>query len=294
MLRSIGLRGSAWFCLCLALACTRENPAFNDDAELGTTAASEAGGGVGGADGDTAAPMGSDSAATSGGGQGMTGDGAADMTGADEGSSGDQVPPPETTGEVEEPAGVLFVNFDGVTLAFGLDNATTNTSEIAGRFAGLPLAPFGRGPQQEEIMDRLHEIWDPFNVEVTDERPESGNFAMIVVTPTNPFGFEALGVASQDCGNGNPNSVGFAFSSVDAQISTDVVALAVSHSAGRGYGLESVEGEDIMSGDPIPGVMFTEPCRALAQQPMCGQHQDFCPPGQQSSALELEAALPWR
>ena len=289
MVRSF-LWKTGWVAIGLSLswACSRPNPAFGGDEEpvAGATTAAD--------DGNSGPepPVGGDSTGAGAGSQSTTAS-TADGTTSDDGDSSDgQVPDPEDTGEFGEPASILFVNFDGVTLEFGLDDATTNTSEIASRFDGVPLAPFGEGPKRAEVMERLAEIWAPFNVELTEFRPVTGEYGMIVVTPSNPFGETTLGVASQDCGNENPNSVGFTFSSANDQISADVVALAISHSAGRGYGLESVEGEDLMAGMPIPGIMFTEPCLPLSVQPLCPQHEKFCPQGQQSSAIELEDALP--
>lgn len=156
------------------------------------------------------------------------------------------------------------------------------------------MAPYGEGPKRIAVMDALLELWAPFDVGITDERPLSGDYAMVVVTPTNPLGGGVLGVAGEDCGDANPRSVGLAFAGSNDALSAEITAIAISHSAGRGYGLENVEGEAIMGGFAIEGAQFVDECLTLLATPLCPGHVEHCPEGQQNSFEELSTLFPPR
>ncbi|MEM7152545.1 MAG: hypothetical protein AAF799_06875 [Myxococcota bacterium] len=238
----------------------------------------------------------------------MDGTGAVDGTGAAttdvsttsaeaESTSGETESDTDTasTGEPDDPpmaAAIVFVNFDGVTLSAGVDDATMDQSALAGSFDGMPLAPYGEGPKRAQIMAALADDWAPFDVAVTDVRPASGDYAMIVVTPTNPIGMGVLGVASQDCGDINPGSVGMVFASADDALSATLTATVISHEAGRGLGLENVVAMGaIMNTTASENGSFMDACHDLQGDPAC-DHTAFCPAGQQNSHAELSALFP--
>ena len=271
-----------------SLACSRPNPLFGAVESSGGDGSGTAGPGTA-AGSDASTPPPADGDGDSGGAApGTTTQPEAEQTsdGTTEGG--------ETEGEAIEPAATLFINFDGATLSSGDDDATLNQTQLGAVGERLALAPFGGGPKREETMDHLYTLWDSLNVEITDVRPERGDYAMIVVTPTNIAGEGVLGVATQDCGDENPNSVGLVFSSSEDTLSPEEIAVVISHEAGRGYGLESVIGGDIMSTLLMAGATFAQRCLPLSGAPQCPQHRDFCPFGEQSSAAELQASFPWR
>lgn len=297
MMRSLGVLPSILIATAL-VACTAEPTSLGDpDSEDGTS------GSNGSTDDDPTATSGasmdgpgtgsqsgtgsSDAGTSSGGSIFTTTDPTATAT--DEGS-GDS----SETDEPGDAATVLFVNFDGPTLTAGIDDATIDQASVAGSFSGMPLDPFGDGPKRDDIMTRLDEIWAPFDVAITDTRPASGDYAMIVVTPTNPFGGGVLGIASQDCGDANPTSVGMVFSGIGDAYSASLVATVISHEAGRGYGLENVDAPgDVMSQFAEEVASFLDQCRPLVGMPTCNaEHEVFCPAGQQNGFAELSAAFP--
>ncbi len=296
-MRSLGILPSMLIATALA-ACTAEPTSLGDpDSEDGTHGSS------GNTDADPTATSGasmdgpgsgsqsgtgsSDAGASTGGSMATTTDPSATTSG--DGSEGSS-----ETGEPGDAATVLFVNFDGPTLTAGIDDATIDQSSVAGSFSGMPLEPFGDGPKRDDVMTRLDEIWAPFDVAITDTRPASGDYAMIVVTPTNPFGGGVLGIASQDCGDANPTSVGMVFSGIDDPYSAGLIATVISHEAGRGYGLENVDAPgDVMAQFAEDVASFIDQCRPLIGAPTCGaEHEAFCPAGQQNGYAELSAAFP--
>jgi len=255
----------------------------------------------GSSDGGTAATDGSTDTSVSISGQGSGGQttggsesgvddtsaGGTTMGDDDESGSGSS-----TTGEPGDTAGVLFINFDGLTFTDGPNDATIDQAAIAGSFGGMALAPYGEGPKRDEVMANLVGIWAPFDIAITQTRPKAGDYAMIVVSPTNPFGGGVLGIASQDCGDTNPRSVGVTFASIGDALSAELTAIVISHEAGRGYGLENVQGMDIMSALAKSGVGFADQCLPFAGESQCVGHDAYCDPGQQNSFAEISAKYP--
>ena len=227
----------------------------------------------------------------SGGGEGSTSD-APDVDTTDSGSV-------TTTGEAESSSGepidaamTIFVNFDGAMLTQGADDATIDQASLAGMFEGQAAAPYGEGPKRQEVLDAIAEDWAPFDVAVTDQRPAEGDYAMVVVTPTNPFAPSA-GVALSDCDDQNPNNVGLVFASIDDGFPATFTASSVSRIAARGLGLDNVElPGDMMNSTGVDDGEFIDTCAPLAGAGCLAQHETQCPPGQQNSYAEILARFP--
>lgn len=58
------------------------------------------------------------------------------------------------------------------------------------------------------------------------ERPDSGYYTMLVVTPSNPINPSAQGIARLDCENANPSSIAAAFT--NNVTDPEIVAFVVS------------------------------------------------------------------
>lgn len=182
---------------------------------------------------------------------------------------------------------ILYVNFDGVTLEEGDDDARTNTTSI-GPLAG-DLQPFGGGAQPAEIVDELEVLWGDFDVAITDARPNDGDYTMVVVTPTNPLP-GSLGISPVDCGNANPNNIAFVFTSAAAGQASALIARMISREVAHTFGLDDVaSAADIMNEGLIEiDATFTDVCAPLGSGVACpSQHADACPGGGQNSAAEL-------
>ncbi len=226
-----------------------------------------------------------------------TGDSGVDPTSGSTGvppdpqTSTDSGDPGTSTGAPPAGAEILFVNFDGVTLGEGADDATADQSAVASTFGGMPLAPFGDGPKREATLAALAPLWAGTNVFVTDERPESGDYSMVVVTPTNPLGAGVAGLSGQDCGDTNPLSVGVVFGAEADPQSAELMAVVICHIGAHGYGLDHTVGTNIMSTAANPNATFANECVPTTNA-ACGGHEDFCPAGEQNSLAELAALFP--
>jgi len=238
------------------------------------TSAAATGGGNGGTEGEATSSV--DTADTGEEGSGTdtspdTGDGETD------GSTGNQ-PPVDAT--------VVFINFAGPTLTQGVDDATADVTSI-GQMA-MALDPFGEGAEQGAIVSAVQDKFAGLNMFATSERPQSGDYAMVVVTPTNPFG-GAAAIAPLDCGDGNPTSVAFVFASKGGA-SIGSVASRVAREVGSTMGLEHVDAPaDLLNqGFVSDDAEFTDTCEMLVAAPSCAaRHAAHCPAQQQNSYAEL-------
>ncbi len=184
---------------------------------------------------------------------------------------------------------VIFVNFDGPTLVVGPDDSRTNTSSLA-RYDFEQTDPYGASDNIPVIMALLRDAWAPMNVVFTTERPGGGDYTMVVVTPTNPWGIENYGVALIGCDDSRSNSVVAAFSDDSfGPRSPDVIAGSISRQLGFSFGLDPVENlADFMARGLAPGNKFVDECGPVEEGYECGD-TDLCPPGTRNSRAQLIA-----
>lgn len=270
--------------------CTGLNPSYqtqledevgiDDDvepmAEPGGSTGSNPTTGAGGGSGEDDEP------GTTGGDAGAsTGEGHAESSGDDGSSTGE----PDETGAVDvEPPHLVYLAYEGVFLTAGLDDARANVSQ----FTSGEFAEFQTPEMMEDVVAELEVAWEGINVEFRLERPMDGEYTMVVISPTNPFG-GALGVAPGDCENLNPNSVAFVFT--NSGYTPESIAGVASRELGFTYGLEQVEHpNDFMRNMPGVGSGFFDDCSSLIAGSVC-EHTDGCGPSQQNSFFELQERL---
>jgi hypothetical protein len=153
----------------------------------------------------------------------------------------------------------IFLALDGehIVSGYGWDEAAqSNTSFIPPSDVDMPpfdAAPWGgRAPVIAQLLDETRALFQPWDVTVTDTRPASGDYTMVVVSGWPADVGEAssvLGVAPFDPGNANPNDLAFVFSERAAARGVDVAGLAtiVAHEVAHTLGLEHITREgDIM------------------------------------------------
>lgn len=189
---------------------------------------------------------------------------------------------------------IVYVNFEGAELSAGWDDAAqsrTQVEEMVGSFA-----PFGDDPSRRAaIMQALHEDWAPYDIEITEEQPADGPYAMVMVGPTNPYGPGTLGIAPLDCGDSQTTSnIAFAFYSADDGRSAVMAATTIGHEVAHTFGLEHVdEATDVMNtfnvgGDP----WFQDECLPIEGDVACGpQHQAACGVADEQNAHDELLAL---
>lgn len=196
----------------------------------------------------------------------------------------DQLPITSPPRPLKIKQGVVFVNFDGVTLQMGGDSSQMNISQI---FPG-EFEPYGGDETvRAAVIAALKLDWQAYDVKIVDQRPESGDYTMNVATPTNPLGGGVLGIAPLDCFDAAPNNITFAFHGANDGFPAPVQAATIAHEVAHSYGMEHVDDPtDIMNptnagGDPS----FKDECIAVVAGGTCvAQHMPYCPDGMSQNA----------
>lgn len=183
-----------------------------------------------------------------------------------------------TAGLAGEP-GVLVIELDGGEVGLGPDDATASTTPIS-QMVG-PFAAYGSDPERREaLLQAVRADWADYDVTIASSRPARGDYAMVMVGPSNPFGPHVTGIATVDCDDAaSPSSLSFAFYSADDGVPANVAATTISQEAAHGLGLEHVDGPgDIMLPVQSQGdSSFTDQCLPLSGPAECpGQHLDEC------------------
>ncbi len=105
----------------------------------------------------------------------------------------------------------VFVEFDGIVLEQGSEDATTNTSSaVAGNLSPYRVGAADRELRITQVLSELDAILTPFRLDVVTERPDIGRYDMIVIggTPQEVgLGAGLGGVAAVDCSNQAPNKI---------------------------------------------------------------------------------------
>jgi hypothetical protein len=155
----------------------------------------------------------------------------------------------------------VFINMDGVNLTCDEDDATRDRSILAcqglGDIGEFDPRPYDCGDLDEcktEVVRRLNDAWNwdeetdtpLFNVTFTTERPESGEYEMVVVGELGIATGGALGVAPLDCGDMSPVTVSFAFSDAVAytECTLDVLNTTISQELAHALGLCHIDNTD--------------------------------------------------
>jgi MYXO-CTERM domain-containing protein len=190
-----------------------------------------------------------------------------------------------------EPA-VLYLNFDGATLVSGSEDARGNVTTIGTLEGEFPAYGDGDGTKREAVIQAVRDDWAPYNVIITDERPDGGEYVMCMIGPSDAYPSNTLGIAPLDCDDaGTRNNITFAFHSVDDGHTAAQTATTISQEIAHSFGLEHVDDpSDVMNPyntgtDPS----FTDDCISVVGEPECAaQHLRNCEStSRQSSHFEL-------
>lgn len=162
--------------------------------------------------------------------------------------------------------GVVFVNFDGVTLTAGpTDDARTDTTQLEA--LATTFAPYGDGEEREAVLQAVRASFAAYDVFVTDVRPDSGDYVMSVTSPTNPLADAPegaiLGLAPLDCDDARTSSnVTFAFHGAGDEFSAAATATTIAQEVAHSFGLEHVDDpRDIMFALNLGGpAQFVDEC----------------------------------
>jgi len=169
-----------------------------------------------------------------------------------------------------------------LTLIGGYDDATNNISAIvSGDMLPYPADPV-------VFMTQLEDALAPFNVCVTEERPGSGTYDMVVFTDENMFGAGVYGVSALDCMDENPSNVVVVLTD-DESVSDTFLAHVAAGRLAVSWGLHN---QNYEPGDLLYSAGTFEDPQWIAQ---CIEHTateacetaDDCPAGQQNSRAHL-------
>ena len=175
-----------------------------------------------------------------------------------------------TIGDGPNGAHVIFMNFDGVALNRGNDDATTNTSWITNAsvtYKAFNDTPYGMGRAAtiNAIAGYMKMYYAPFNAQIVTTRPASGRYMMCLVGG-NPgvigVGGGAAGIAPLDCDNQEESNVVYAFSEVltpqntgSTTESLKAIAATCAQETAHGYGLGHTTNQaDVMYPQLTPSV----------------------------------------
>jgi hypothetical protein len=223
------------------------------------------------------------------------------MDGSESGSGGEDDDADETTGtqppevDCNDFGGhVIYVNFDGPTLTPGEEDDARVDVTVIGDLA-IELAPYEASDAHKlEIVGRVDDLYQDFDVCVTRTRPVTGDYTMAVVTPTNPFGGSVFGIAGPDCGNANPNNIVFAFFEPTGRFQASSIGTVIAGNLGHSYGLDqhaSDRDDDVMhAGNFLYASSFKDTCITPLHNQQC-DHFVCDHPGQQNSWRELLETL---
>jgi MYXO-CTERM domain-containing protein len=110
---------------------------------------------------------------------------------------------------------VIYLNncSGGCTITPGNEDASMGVSEIANKPANLTEYAWNPG-EWDQIVQCVKDVYSPYNVTVTDQRPQSAfNMAIVAGSPTD-IGYDAgaggVAIVSNDC-SARQNSIAFAF-----------------------------------------------------------------------------------
>lgn len=149
----------------------------------------------------------------------------------------------------------VFLNFEGQTLTRGGNDSRKNkTNMIAAQSLDYPAMSWGSIGKEKGIADTVDELtvlFLKYSIIFVTERPEDGDYTMIVVggngdgVPTDSSG--TVGIAPLDCDNSYANDLGLVFGNKISSTSPQRLAYVIAHELGHTVGLEHVsDQEDIM------------------------------------------------
>lgn len=182
----------------------------------------------------------------------------------------------------------LYLAFDGARIRSGTcSDATAACSFVAKCDADIPA--FTGGPAiRRTITEAVRRYFQPYALEVTTDRPETGPYTMCVIGGSSVDlcrGAGSAGLAPLDCGNENPADVVFAFED-DRTQDTDAIAVTVAQEVAHAFGLGHTDDErDVL----YP--FLTGTAEGFLDRDMGSPDRSLCPGRHQQNSHRMLRAL---
>jgi hypothetical protein len=186
--------------------------------------------------------------------------------------------------------GQVFLNFDGPMLSEGPDDSSidqTSISQLAGQ-----MQPYGGDDQERAaLLEAVRLRFSDVSLWITDERPDVGTYAMIVLGDNLGVIGPVLEISPLNCGAANPGMIAFAAIYAGDGFDVDTSANIIAHGIGHTSGLDHVDDTtSIMSTIANPDATFSAGCVSLSGGAGCAaDHAALCPADQEDPLGELQA-----
>jgi hypothetical protein len=267
-------------CLAVAVGC---GPTPGEAGSGTDDDGSEAGSGTSGSEDGTASGTGDGSESGTGDGSESTTDDDTEGTGPDCACEESEVCTPDGCR-----GGQLFIHFDGPMLVFGPNDDATQDQTSIEAMEGQMQPYGGDGMGRLALLDGVRDHFDGMSIYVGDQRPEEGEYTMIVLGDNLGAFNGALEISVLDCGNATPSSISFAGIHANDSLTHEERVTIVAHAAGHSYGLEHIASSTaIMAGALNPDPSFVTECTGMSASDCVPEHAVYCTPGMQNSWAEL-------
>ena len=166
---------------------------------------------------------------------------------------------------------ILFLNrcTGGVTISPGNEDSSANTSSILSFPVNFPEFPYGDGAWSE-VMARTRELYEPFNVQVTDVDPAPAQHDEVIVCGDGgSAGFSgAGGVAPFSCGV-IPAAITYVFAETMGN-NPEAIAIVVGQESAHAWGLD----HEYKCDDPMTYLSWCGDVQFQDGDYACGEYQE--------------------
>lgn len=172
----------------------------------------------------------------------------------------------------------LYVNFEGVELSEC--NPSDSRRDCSWYNFEEPFPPFsGTIQTQVGVLQAMRSDVADYGIRVTAQRPESGNYTMVVYGGTEAE-YGALGSApAGDCDDEVPNQIAFAHLDGELNEWVNGGATTALHEAAHSWGLDHIDAEGSVmfpSGNNSP-TFFRDECDLMVEDTELNPGQSSCP-----------------
>jgi|GEM_PF-6754295 hypothetical protein len=175
----------------------------------------------------------------------------------------------------------VFLNFSGQALTRGGNDSRKNkTNMIAAQSLDYPAMQWGSMGETQGIADTVDELtvlFLKYSITFVTERPEDGDYTMIVVggtgegVPTDSSG--TVGIAPLDCDNSYANDLGLVFGNKISSVSPQRLAYVIAHELGHTFGLEHVTDKTDIMYPALNGQTCCWKKASLSSMSSCGRSE---------------------